>query len=78
MFVFAEELVFSQHKDAEGSWENDYDHCVPHFTEIEQPCYILYRCCIVLYFISIDGRIEGFLYKVLYFDPVFNPFTHLG
>lgn len=60
VFVFAEELVFSQHKDAEGSWENDYDRCVPHFTEIEQPCYILYRCCIALYFISIDGRIEGF------------------
>ncbi|KAG8278079.1 hypothetical protein J6590_028905 [Homalodisca vitripennis] len=38
-----EQLVLSKHMDSEGSWEKDYDRCVPHLVEPEQPCYVLYR-----------------------------------
>lgn len=38
-----EELVLSDHKNAEGTWETDYDRSIPHLVKEEQPCYILYR-----------------------------------
>uniref|UniRef100_A0A1B6LI65 Twinfilin n=1 Tax=Graphocephala atropunctata TaxID=36148 RepID=A0A1B6LI65_9HEMI len=38
-----EQLVLSKHMDTDGTWEKDYDRCVPHLVEPEQPCYILYR-----------------------------------
>lgn len=38
-----EELCLSSFSETKGSWEEDYDRCVPRLVKPEQPAYILFR-----------------------------------
>ncbi|XP_059490417.1 twinfilin [Neocloeon triangulifer] len=38
-----EELILAEHKNSKGTWEQDFDLCVPRMVQEKQPCYLLYR-----------------------------------